>query len=105
MNGKWIFKSDFTSITSLISEFEYLEVELVIEPIQTRPDFVIYGCYVPSQPRSTSIISGEIFVRRLSDGRTELRITDFPGWAAPFFEALIRRIRQDEDGPVLSGGV
>jgi len=65
---------------------------------------VIYGCYLPSQARPTSIISGEIFVRKLPDGRTELRITDFPGWAAPFFESLIRRIRMDEDGPVLSGG-
>jgi hypothetical protein len=104
MNGKWIFNRDFSSITSLISEFECSEVELVIKPIQTRPDFVIYGCYIPSQPRPTSIISGEIFVQKLLDNRTEVRITDFPSWAAPFFESLIHRIREDEGGLVVGGG-
>jgi hypothetical protein len=105
MNGKWIFTTDFTSITTIISEFECSEVELVIKPIQTRPDFMIYGCYVPSQPRPTSIISGEIFVRKLPDARTELRITDFPSWASPFFEALIKKIRELESGMEPGDGV
>ena len=105
MNGKWLFTGDFNAISSLISEFECSEVELVIEPIQIRPDFVIYGCYLPSQPRPTSIISGEIFLRKLPDGRTELRITDFPSWAAPFFESLIKKIREEEDKLVLGNDV
>jgi hypothetical protein len=105
MNGKWLFTGDFNTITTLISEFECSDVELVIRPIQTRPDFMIYGCYIPSQPRPSSIISGEIFVRRLPDGRIELRITDFPSWAAPFFEALIKKIRELESGMKTGGEV
>jgi hypothetical protein len=96
MNGKWLFSKNINDIISVISDFRCPEVEMVITPIQSRPDFVIFGCYVPSQPRPTSIISGEIFVRSLPDERTEVRITDFPSWAAPFLEALIVRIRQDE---------
>jgi hypothetical protein len=98
MNGKWLFTCDFDAITSIISEFECSEVELVIKQIQTRPDFMIYGCYIPSQPRPSSIISGEIFVRRLPDERIEVRITDFPSWASPFFEAMIKKIRELESG-------
>jgi len=52
MNGKWLFQGDFNTITSLISEFECSKVELVIMPIQTRPDFMIYGCYVWGSDKS-----------------------------------------------------
>jgi hypothetical protein len=97
MNGKWIFQRDFDSVAALVSQFECAEVVLTIKPLQTRPDCVIFGCYIPTQPRPTSIILGRIILRRLPDRQTELQVKNLPDWAEPFIQAMIKSIRESED--------
>jgi len=96
MNGKWILKKDFDSVTCLVSQFECNEVILTIKPVQRRPDFAIFGCYIPTQPRPTSIILGRIIIRRLPDNRTELQAKNLPDWADPFIQSLIKSILENE---------
>jgi hypothetical protein len=92
MNRQWILDRDFDSVVSTISQFKCVEVTLVIKPLQMRPDFAIFGCYIPTIPRPTSIISGKIYVRKLPDHRTEIQASNFQDWAAPFISSLIEKL-------------
>jgi hypothetical protein len=97
MNVKWILQRDFETAASLVTHFEYTEVVLTIKLLQTRPDCVIFGCYIPTQPRPTSLILGRIILRRLPDRQTELQVKNLPDWTEPFIQAMIKLIRESED--------
>lgn len=92
LNRKWVFDKDIDEVASEISNFEYAGFEFVIKPLQVRSDLIQFGCYIPTIPRPTSILSGSIVIKRLSEQRTELEMVNFPGWAAPFIKSLISRI-------------
>jgi len=89
MEGKWVFDKDLDLVASEISKFECSEIELVIKPLRIQSNSILFGCYIPTIPRPTSIISGKILVKRLVDNQTELRAIDFQDWAVPFIEELI----------------
>jgi hypothetical protein len=96
LNGKWILEGDFDTVVSKISLFECAEVVLVVKPILIQPDFVIFGCYIPTIPRLTSIISGRIVLRRLLNNQTEIQAIGFRDWAAPFVKSLMESLEGQE---------
>ncbi|MGA9397919.1 MAG: hypothetical protein WBV22_06620 [Anaerolineaceae bacterium] len=89
MEEKWIFDKDFDSVISDISKFKSSESDFVIKPLQVKSDSVLFGCYIPTIPRPTSIISGKILIKRLADNRTELKAINFQDWALLFLKILI----------------
>ncbi len=97
MNGKWVFNKEFGQVVERAEQFECNEVVLDMKPILIESDRVIFGCYIPTQPRPTSILLGRIILRKLDDQRTELRAVNLPDWAGPFLQALVTRIGEFEN--------
>ncbi|MCL4562318.1 MAG: hypothetical protein M1281_17115 [Chloroflexi bacterium] len=89
MDGKWVVEKDFASVVRRIMDFEPAEMPMTIKPIRMRPGFALLGCYVPTQPRPTSLLSGKLLVRSLAGSRTEVSAEDFSEWAGPFLQSLI----------------
>jgi hypothetical protein len=94
MNGEWTLERDFSSVTSIVLNFKCPEVVLSIQPLEMTDDLALLGCYIPTIPRPTSILSGRILLRRLPDHRTGLRAIDFQAWAAPFLQSLVSSISE-----------
>ena len=94
MNGEWIIEREFSSVTLQVLNFKCPEVVLVILPLEMTNDSALLGCYIPTIPRPTSIYSGRILLRRLSDHRTGLGAIDFQAWAAPFLQLLVKSISE-----------
>lgn len=92
MNGKWVFEKDFDAVAARVAQFECVRISLVILPLAIQPDEIIFGCYVPTIPRPTSLIAGKIIVRRLGNKRAEVQAFDFQDWAEPFVSGLIGMI-------------
>jgi hypothetical protein len=92
MNGEWIFQREFGSVTLQVLNFKCPEVELVIQPLKMADDSAVLGCYIPTIPRPTSILSGRLLLYRLPRHRTGLRALDFQSWAAPFLQSLVNSI-------------
>jgi hypothetical protein len=94
MDGDWIFEEDFESVAAKILDFKCTDLVLTIELLEKQSDNIVFGCYVPTIPRPTSILSGKLTVRRLPDHRTELLALNFFDWADPFIKALVKSIAQ-----------
>ena len=97
MNGEWIFEREFSRVTRQVLNFKCPEVVLVIELLEMTDDSALLGCYIPTIPRPTSILSGRILLRRLPDQRTGLQAFDFQPWAAPFLQSLINSISEGQN--------
>lgn len=92
MKNSWVIERDFETISAEIKEFELPVFDMEIKPIMTRADRVLFGCYIPSMPRMTSIISGKVLVTKLAEARTGIRAYDFQPWVEPFIKSLIEYI-------------
>jgi hypothetical protein len=97
LTGKWIIERDFDTVVSKISRFECAEVVLVIKSLRIEPDFVIFGCYIPTVPRLTSVLSGRILVHRVSENQTQVQAISFLSWADPFIKSLIENLQDQEN--------
>ncbi len=95
MNGDWIFEKEFKYVAMQILDFKCAEVELDIRRLEMSDNSVLLGCYVPTIPRPTSILSGKILVSRLSDHRAAVRAIDFHSWAAPFLQSLVNWLSKE----------
>lgn len=94
MDGEWIIEGEFNRVTLQVLNFRCPEVALDIQLLEVADDLILLGCYVPTIPRPTSIISGKILLRRLPEHRTGLRAFDFQPWAAPFLQALVNSLAE-----------
>ena len=89
MDGKWILARPHDGVVAGIPRFVHPEIKLVIKRLRKQNGSILFGCYVPTIPRPTSILTGKILVSRLSTDRTELQALEFQDWAMPFVYALI----------------
>jgi hypothetical protein len=92
MEMKCLIDKDFDSVSLEIIQFKHPEIDLLIKPLTTRTNEILYGCYIPTIPRPTSILSGRILIRRLGEDRTELQAFGIHSWAEPFIKSLIDRL-------------
>ncbi len=88
MDAQWVVEGQFEAVIERILRFECAQAPMLIKPIRRRPDFVLMGCYVPTLPRPTSLLSGKIIVRRLAGNSTEIKLAGFQSGATPFVELL-----------------
>jgi hypothetical protein len=89
MELKCVINRDLGTVSSEISAFERPENDLVIRQLDSHADEVLFGCYIPTVPRPTSILSGRILVKRLGENQTELQATEVQSWAETGIMALI----------------
>lgn len=88
MDGHWVIERDFDEVVNAISSFRCPDVTLDILPLERGTKTAIFACYVPTWPRPTSVIVGEIRVKRLTEGRTVISALGFPVWAEAFIHSL-----------------
>jgi hypothetical protein len=92
VKSEYILEEDFDTVHSRVSSFHCPEEDLTIQTLETNSDSILFGCYVPTIPRPTTIIAGKIFLMRLPDHRTRLIAIDFQDWSRPFLESLIKEL-------------
>ena len=95
METEWVIDRDFDRVTTEIKEFVSPGIALEIKPIVIRAGRVLFGIYIPSMPRMTSIISGKVLVTKLAEVRTKIRAFDLQPWVEPFLKSLIESISSD----------
>jgi hypothetical protein len=95
MVDTWVLEREFETVSADIKEFELTGIALEIKPIVTRTDRVLFGVYIPSMPRMTSIISGKVLVTKLAEARTGIRAFDYQPWVEPFLRSMIESISSD----------
>ena len=95
METEWVIDRDFDRVTTEIKEFVSPGIALEIKPITVRADRVLFGVYIPSMPRMTSIISGKVLVTKLAEARTGIRAFDYQPWVEPFLRSMIESISSD----------
>ncbi len=93
MDRKWVFNRDLDSVAGAINSYD--NTEMVIKSLRVRSNSILFGCYIPTVPRPTSIISAKILLTRLAGNRTELIATNIQEWAIPFIDQLISSLSED----------
>ena len=92
-----ILKSDFVTIVARLAQFSGSQPGLVLKPLQIGSKRAIFGCYVPTIPRPTSLVCGRIFVRRLGENQTEIRLDGFQDWDGEFIRSLLESLPERAD--------